>query len=110
MGNCEPCRDSHVGVLAGHHSRLRRLLNRVSTGRAITNVIYPDLCEPDAPTKEWVSKAGTVAIDLGPCGLPPQPAAGSTAQGIDGAQDQSVGIGVNGSETAASGQNGAPVT
>lgn len=39
-------------------SVLRQLLNQTSTGRAVTNVLYSDLCDPDAPTSEWVEKAG----------------------------------------------------
>lgn len=56
---------SHVDI-----ARLRRILNRVSTGRAVVNVSHPYLCEPDASTKLWVSKAGPVMIDFGVQGQP----------------------------------------
>jgi hypothetical protein len=41
---------------------LRQLLNQTSTGRTMTSILYPELCDPRAPTKEWIEKAGTVQL------------------------------------------------
>jgi hypothetical protein len=44
--------------------KLKQLLNQSSTGRAVLNVIQPELCDPRAPTKEWVEKAGSTSLRL----------------------------------------------
>ena len=42
-----------------HFTMLKQLLNQTSTGRTVTNILYPDLCDPQASTSEWVDKAGS---------------------------------------------------
>ena len=37
---------------------LKQLLNQTATGRTVTNILYPELCDPQAPTSEWLDKAG----------------------------------------------------
>ena len=40
-------------------SYLRQLLNQTSTGRLVTNILYPKLTESTASTKKWTEKAGS---------------------------------------------------
>ncbi len=44
--------------------RMRQLLNRTSVGRVVTTIAYPELCDPVAPTSEWVATAGFKNVDL----------------------------------------------
>ncbi|RPA88872.1 hypothetical protein L873DRAFT_1724180 [Choiromyces venosus 120613-1] len=37
---------------------LRELINQTSTGRSVTNFLYPEVCAHSAPTKMWVKDAG----------------------------------------------------
>ncbi|KAG0637149.1 hypothetical protein HOY80DRAFT_908249, partial [Tuber brumale] len=37
---------------------VRELINHTSTGRSVTNVLYPKTCEQSAPTKVWVRDTG----------------------------------------------------
>ncbi|KAL8721861.1 MAG: hypothetical protein Q9225_001538 [Loekoesia sp. 1 TL-2023] len=39
-------------------SYMRQLLNQTSTGRIVTNVLYPEISQPTAPTSEWIDEAG----------------------------------------------------
>jgi hypothetical protein len=41
---------------------MRHLLNQTSTGRLCTNLLYPGLCEPTAPTSEWIDNAGSTKL------------------------------------------------
>jgi len=44
---------------------LKALINRLSVGRALAAAEQPDSCDREAPTKEWLSKAGRIEIELG---------------------------------------------
>ncbi|CAZ80243.1 unnamed protein product [Tuber melanosporum] len=37
---------------------VRELINQTSTGRSITNLLYPEACAHSAPTRVWVKNAG----------------------------------------------------
>jgi hypothetical protein len=52
--------------LLSHFSmtKFSRLLNQTSTGRVATNLLYPDLCAPDAPTSAWIPRAGVANLEL----------------------------------------------
>ncbi|KAL8727319.1 MAG: hypothetical protein Q9181_005751 [Wetmoreana brouardii] len=39
-------------------SYMRQLLNQTSTGRIVTNILYPELSHPTAPTSKWIDEAG----------------------------------------------------
>ncbi|CUS07682.1 unnamed protein product [Tuber aestivum] len=41
---------------------VRGLINQTSTGRSVTNLLYPEACEHSAPTKVWVKSAGKKKI------------------------------------------------
>lgn len=41
---------------------MRQLLNQTSTGRLCTNLLYPGLCEPTAPTSKWINNAGSTKL------------------------------------------------
>ncbi|PWW72588.1 hypothetical protein C7212DRAFT_286009 [Tuber magnatum] len=43
---------------------VRELINQTSTGRSVTNLLYPEVCEHSAPTKVWVTSAGRKKIGL----------------------------------------------
>lgn len=38
---------------------MRQLLNQTSTGRIVTNIRYPELSQPTAPTSQWINQAGS---------------------------------------------------
>lgn len=40
-------------------SYMRQLLNQTSTGRIVTNILYPELSHPTAPTSKWIDEAGS---------------------------------------------------
>lgn len=54
-------------------SRIRKYLNHTSLGRTMTLLLYPEQCEPQASTKQWVKSVGTKRID----------ASGSTPKAAD---------------------------
>ncbi|KAG0637158.1 hypothetical protein HOY80DRAFT_1085675, partial [Tuber brumale] len=41
---------------------VRELINHTSTGRSVTNFLYPETCEQSTPTKVWVRDAGRKKI------------------------------------------------
>ncbi|KAL7273323.1 hypothetical protein RUND412_003826 [Rhizina undulata] len=41
---------------------LKQLINQTSTGRTVTNMLYPDVCPADAATKKWVKTAGRKTV------------------------------------------------
>lgn len=43
---------------------LTQLTNQTSVGRAVTDILYPELCEPGAKTSTWARTAGVVNLDL----------------------------------------------
>ena len=43
-------------------SRLSRLLNQTSTGRIVTNLLYPDVCDSEASTTDWLTQAGQTRL------------------------------------------------
>lgn len=45
-------------------SFLKHLINRLSVGRVLADGIKTKRCSVDAPTREWIRKAGRVEIDL----------------------------------------------
>ncbi|KAG0637153.1 hypothetical protein HOY80DRAFT_1085658 [Tuber brumale] len=47
---------------------VRELVNHASTGRLVTNLLYPKTCEQSAPTKAWVRDTGKKKIGI--VGLP----------------------------------------
>lgn len=49
-------------------ARMRQLLNQTSMGRVATTILHPTLCEPVAPTSEWVKKAGRTELDISDLG------------------------------------------
>ncbi|KAI4164113.1 MAG: hypothetical protein LQ342_002350 [Letrouitia transgressa] len=42
--------------------KMSQLLNQTSTGRIVTNLLYPDICEPGAKTKDWAHAAGEIKL------------------------------------------------
>lgn len=62
-----------------HFTMLKQLLNQTSTGRTVTNILYPELCDSQASTSEWVDKAG--ASHLAFAVVPKQSALGSSPSG-----------------------------
>jgi hypothetical protein len=47
-----------------HPTSLRILINKLTVGRALVELENSGLCETDAPTNEWLDKAGGTLIDL----------------------------------------------
>jgi hypothetical protein len=45
-------------------SAVKSLINRLSVGRALVATEHSESCAADAPTKEWLSKAGLIEIEL----------------------------------------------
>jgi hypothetical protein len=43
-------------------ARLRHTLNDTAAGRAVTSLVYPELCDPAASTDEWIKRAGRVRL------------------------------------------------
>jgi hypothetical protein len=41
---------------------VRQLINQTATGRAVTTAAFPNLCEGQVSTKEWVRTAGKEMI------------------------------------------------
>ncbi|KAI4211135.1 MAG: hypothetical protein LQ351_006034 [Letrouitia transgressa] len=42
--------------------KMSQLLNETSTGRTVTNLLYADVCEPGAKTKDWAHAAGKIKL------------------------------------------------
>lgn len=45
-------------------SALRQLLNQTGTGRAVANVIYPDMETSTASTRHWIQTSGKMILEL----------------------------------------------
>ncbi|KAL9034707.1 MAG: hypothetical protein Q9214_006923 [Letrouitia sp. 1 TL-2023] len=42
--------------------KMSQLLNQTSTGRIVTNLLYPDVCKPGEKTKDWAPAAGKIKL------------------------------------------------